>query len=66
LIGAVGIGEISMNSVPDLVKVVEVYEPDPVHRKLYDERFYAFKQLYRRNRRLYRRLNESRHTGNTA
>ena len=66
LIGAAGIGAISMEAVPDLVKIRKVYEPDHTHRRLYDERFYIFKQLYRRNRRLYRRLNEPRHTGNTA
>ena len=66
LIGAVGIDAISMDAVPDLVKIRKVYEPDLSHRQLYDERFYVFKQLYRRNRRLYRRLNKSRHTGNSA
>jgi sugar (pentulose or hexulose) kinase len=66
LIGAAGIGEISMDAVPDLVKIKAVYEPNPAHRRLYDERFDIFKDFYRKTRRLYRRLNEPRHTGSTV
>ena len=54
------------DELPDLVEIRKVCEPDHTHRHLYDERFHISKQLYRRNRRLYRRLNEPRHNGNTA
>ncbi|MBW1683807.1 MAG: FGGY-family carbohydrate kinase [Deltaproteobacteria bacterium] len=66
LIGAVGIGEISMDAVPDLVKIRNVYEPNAAHRRLYDERFDIFKEFYRKTRRLYERLNGSRQTGSAG
>ncbi len=59
-IGAVGIGEMSFEDVPELVKVKKVYEPNPANRALYDEKFDIFKQFYRKNKSLYKRLNKDR------
>ncbi len=56
-IAAAGLGEISFSDLPDLVEFECVYEPDPKHRSLYDERFEVFKQIYRQMRPVYRRLN---------
>jgi xylulokinase len=56
-IGAVGLGELSFGDIPQLVKVRQVYAPDPRNRVLYDERFEQFTQVYRQMKGLYKRMN---------
>jgi xylulokinase len=60
-IGAVGIGELSFRDIPDLVKIKQVYEPNPEHRALYDERFAVFQNFYHKTKGLYKRLNGTPH-----
>ena len=56
-IGAVGLGEIAFSDVPGLVKIHRDYTPNPSHRSIYDQRFGAFKDIYRQMKGIYRRLN---------
>ena len=56
-IGAVGLGEISFNDVPKLVKIKQVYVPDNKNRSLYYERFDAFKTIYKQMKGVYKKLN---------
>ncbi len=61
LLALVGLGELSFDEVPDLVAIARTFEPAPANRRVYDELFGAFKELYRRNRGLYARLNRRFH-----
>ena len=56
-VAAVGLGEIDFADVPALVEIKRCYAPNPQHRALYDERFKAFVQVYRRMSGVYKRLN---------
>jgi xylulokinase len=56
-IAAVGLGEITFADVPRLIELDRVYEPNPAHRAVHDERYAAFLELHKRMRGLYRRLN---------
>ena len=56
-IGAVGLGEISFNDVPQLVEIKRAYAPDNKNRSLYDERFDAFKTIYKQMKGVYKKLN---------
>jgi xylulokinase len=56
-IAAAGLGEIAFSDLPELVEFEREYEPDPINRRLYDERYEVFKQVYRQMRTVYRRLN---------
>ena len=56
-IGAVGMGKISFDDIPDLVQVKQGFTPDLQNRSLYDERFKIFTQIYRQMHKLYRTLN---------
>jgi xylulokinase len=58
-IAAVGLGALAWGEIAERVGVHRVYEPDPAHRALYDERFAAFLEVHRRMRGVYRRLNAS-------
>jgi len=57
-IAAVGLGEITFDDVPALVRLKRTHTPDPRNRRLYDERFGVFKSIYKQMRGVYKRLNE--------
>lgn len=57
LIAGVGIGAFSFEALPHPVAGLKVYEPNPAHRALYDDRFNTFREVHRRLAPLYRRLN---------
>ena len=59
-IAAVGLGALTFDDVPALIRWRRDYTPDPGSRALYDERFACFKDAYRRLSPLYRRLNAPR------
>lgn len=56
LIGAMGVGAITASDVPALVRVADVFEPNPAHRQIYDEAFATFVDLHHRLAPVYRRL----------
>jgi xylulokinase len=56
-IGAVGLGEIGFDQVPDLVRFKKVYAPQSQNRKIYDERFQIFTEIYSHMKGIFRRLN---------
>lgn len=58
-IAGVGLGELAFADVPRRTRLRASYEPQAGNRAVLDDRFAAFKEIYRRNRSLYRQLNES-------
>src|SRR5215212_8223206 len=56
-IAAAGLGEISFADVPELVEFKRIYTPNPHTRQLYDDRFGAFVEIYKRMHGLYKKLN---------
>ncbi|MBS2966306.1 FGGY-family carbohydrate kinase [Actinocrinis puniceicyclus] len=61
LLALVALGELTWDQIPDLVRIERVYRPDPANRAAYERAHEAFLQVYRRNRRLYARLNPAPH-----
>ncbi len=57
-IGAVGLGEISFNDVPKLVRIKHAYTPQASTRSLYDERFEVFTSIYKQMKGVYQKLNQ--------
>jgi xylulokinase len=56
-IAAAGLGEIRLEDVGKLVEIKKTYEPRPEHRKLYDDRFETFVEIYRQMKGVYKKLN---------
>lgn len=56
-IAAVGLGELSFDEVPGLVRVEESFTPDRRTASAYDRGYRAFREIYRRMHRLYAALN---------
>lgn len=57
LLGAVGLGELDFETIPDVVERGPVFEPDTAHRALYDQLYGTFREIYRQHRPLCARLN---------
>jgi xylulokinase len=57
LLALVALGELTWEQIPQLVQIEHVYRPDPANRDAYDRAYAAFRQVHRRNRGLYARLN---------
>ncbi len=62
-IAGVGIGAMQFADVRARCHTRHVYEPNPVHRSVYDQSFESFRDAYRRLAPFYRRLNQGRSTG---
>lgn len=56
-LGAVGLGYLDFDALTGQTPIAAVYEPDPQTAGLYDELFWAFLELQRKNQGIYARLN---------
>jgi xylulokinase len=56
-IAAVGLGYITFDDVPKLIKISKVFHPNPENRSTYDELYMEFLNIYKTNKPLYSRLN---------
>ena len=56
-IGAVGLGEITFPDVSRLVEFRATYLPQESNRKVYDEQFATYKQIYKHMKPIYQKLN---------
>ncbi|MHC4581962.1 MAG: xylulokinase [Planctomycetota bacterium] len=59
LLASVALKHLKFSDIPDLVEIAETFEPSPGNRKIYDELSQEFKELYRRNKKIYERLNRA-------
>jgi xylulokinase len=58
-LGAIGLGLVQMEALNGKVPIAAIYEPTPEHRTLYDELFGEFTGIFRNNRAMYARLNQT-------
>ena len=56
-IASVGLGYINWDDIPNYIKFTKIYDPNPANRKIYDELFKEFVNVYENNKKMYRRLN---------
>jgi xylulokinase len=57
LLASAALGYIQYHEISSLVPIAKVYEPNPAHRKIYDELFEEFVAIYKSNQKIYARLN---------
>ncbi len=60
MLASVGLGYGSFESLAKKVSIARTYEPNFDHLELYDERFAVFREIYKRNRPIYARLNKKK------
>jgi len=55
--GSAALGYITFDDIPERVKITRTYDPNPDNRKIYDELFGEFVNIYKNNKGTYARLN---------
>ncbi len=58
-LAAVSLGYFHFEDIPGRIRIANTYHPNPENRKIYDELFAEFLNIYKQNRRIYARLNRS-------
>lgn len=62
LLASAALGHIRYEEIGSRVPIARVYEPNPDHRKIYDELFEEFVAIYKSNQKIFARLNrDQRH-----
>ncbi|MBI4307256.1 MAG: FGGY-family carbohydrate kinase [Chloroflexi bacterium] len=56
-LASVALGYLAFDEVSECVPIAQTYEPNPQNRKVYDELFQEFVNLYKSNKSIYTRLN---------
>jgi len=57
LLASLALGYTTVEKIASSVKIAATYTPDPKNRKIYDELFREFLNIYKCNRKIYSRLN---------
>jgi xylulokinase len=57
LLGHVALGHITWPEIPSLVPITRTFRPNPAHKDVYGPLYDAFRQIYKANRGIYRKLN---------
>ena len=56
-IAAVGLGLMTFDDIPQYIQIKNTYHPNPDNRKIYDELFAEYLNIYKNNKKMYARLN---------
>ena len=57
-LASIALGYLKLSDVPELIEIAETFRPSSENRKIYDELFARFKELYVSNKAIYERLNK--------
>ncbi len=56
-LASIALGYITVDDIPKYIQIADTYKPNPENRKIYDELFKEFINIYKSNKRIYARLN---------
>jgi xylulokinase len=57
LLALVSLGYRSIEEIPELIKIKQVFEPDEANRAIYDKMYTQYRELFKRNRKVFAALN---------
>ena len=58
-IAAVGLGYMTFEDIPQYIQINNTFEPNPENRKIYDQLFAEFLNIYKHNKAIFKRLNST-------
>jgi xylulokinase len=58
ILAGVALGATSFEQAAERIEVAQEYQPNPANRQIYDELFDIFLNIYKKNRKIYARLNK--------
>jgi xylulokinase len=56
-IASVGLGHLTFDEIPQHIQINNTFEPDPQNRRIYDQMFAEFLNIYKQNKSIFKRLN---------
>ncbi len=59
-LAAIALGYGTFDDIPNRIRIAATYQPNPANRKVYDELFGEFVNIYKRNKSIHARLNRAR------
>ena len=59
LMALVALGKLKASDIPGIIRTQQVYTPAPANRAIYDNLYTQYRRLFKKNRRIFRSLNES-------
>ena len=57
LLALVSLGHRSPDELPDIIKIKQVFEPDETNRPVYDKMYGQYRQLFKKNKKIFAALN---------
>ena len=57
LLALVSLGYRSIDEIPGLIKIKQVFEPDGSNRGIYDKMYAQYRELFKRNKKIFAALN---------
>ena len=57
LLALISLGYRSVDEIPGLIKIKQVFEPDDSNRELYDKMYTQYRELFRQNKKIFAALN---------
>jgi len=58
LMALVALGKLKARDIPEIIRIHRVYTPDPANRVVYDNIYTQYRRLFKKNRRIFRSLNQ--------
>jgi xylulokinase len=56
-IASVGLGYMTFEDIPQHIKIQQTFEPNPDNRRIYDDLFDVYLNIYKKNKDIYKKLN---------
>ena len=56
-LGFIILGYRSIEELPELIKIKQVFEPDASNRAVYDKMYAQYRELFKRNKKVFAALN---------
>ena len=57
-IASVGLGYMTFEDIPQYVKIRNTFEPNPDNRRVYDELYEVYLEIYKKNKNIFKKLNK--------
>ena len=57
LLALVSLGYQSIDEIPGLIRIKQVFEPDEANRAIYDKMYTQYRELFKRNKKVFAALN---------
>jgi xylulokinase len=58
-LAAVALGYLGYDDISERVQIAQTFTPNPDHRKIYDELFAEYLNVYKHNKKIFARLNRT-------